>query len=209
MKKHFWPVVWVIALEIVVVLLLVPGEFTQQAIDKESNYIERSLGSDSRKWITTTADEWYDRWMIQSGAYEAIHHHMIPTEKERERSRGLQQAGKGWFGWIEGRIEALGKVVYQMCMRLALVMLWAPYMLLLLIPAVYDGTMSRMISRTNFNYTSPVLHRYSVRGLMFVFGTMITLMLLPIAVDPVIIPVALMFACVLTGVAVGNLQKRI
>lgn len=209
MKNPFWPVIWVIAFEIVVVLLLVPGEFTQRAISKEADYIERSLGVQSLRWVTGTADRWYDRWIVRSGAYEAIHNHLIPTDKERERSRGLQKAGSSWFKWVQGRIDALANVAYQLCMRLALLLLWAPYMLLLLFPAAYDGKMTRMIRRTNFSYASPVLHRYSVRGLVFVFGALLTLFILPIAIDPMVIPIALMCACVLMGVAIGNLQKRI
>jgi hypothetical protein len=121
----------------------------------------------------------------------------------------MEQMGKAWFGWVEGRIKALAKLIYQFCMRLALLASWAPYMLILLLPALYDGLMTWKIKRTNFDYASPVIHRYSMRGTGLLLTGLFIAFFAPFALDPVIIPVTIMVCCVLIGLMVGNFQKRV
>ncbi|ENX5681582.1 DUF4400 domain-containing protein [Salmonella enterica] len=82
-------------------------------------------------------------------------------------------------------------------------------MLILFVPAVYDGMMTWRIKRTNFDYASPVLHRYSVRGTMYLMAGLFIAFFIPIALDPVVIPMTMMTCCVLVGLTFGNLQKRV
>lgn len=209
MKKQFWLVILLFVIELGVVLLLVPGDWTYKEINKEAEYVERSLGVQSRNWIHDKARHWYQTSMIDSGAYESIRRHLIPNQEERSKSRGMENMGSQFFDWWEDRIEALATVVYQFFARLALAIMWAPYMLVLLIPAAFDGWMTWKIKRTNFAYSSPVIHRYSIRGLFSLGSLLVIAFFVPIALDPVFIPIVLMAACVLIGVAGGNLQKRI
>ncbi|WP_417634769.1 DUF4400 domain-containing protein, partial [Enterobacter hormaechei] len=129
--------------------------------------------------------------------------------EERQKSKGMQDMGKGWFVWVKGRMEAFVNVIYQFYTRLALLAAWAPYMLILFVPAVYDGMMTWRIKRTNFDYASPVLHRYSVRGTMYLMAGLFIAFFIPIALDPVVIPMTMMTCCVLVGLTFGNLQKRV
>lgn len=209
MKKPFWLVAWLLVIELAVVFVLVPGDWTNRTIEKESRLIEANLGSEARSWIYGKADQWYQSAMMDSGFYEGIYRTMIPNNDQRANSRGMQGMGSWWFRWVQSRIEAFADIVYQFMSRFALLVMWAPYMLLLLLPALYDGLMTRQIKRTNFDYASPVVHRYSTRlsgglliGLVIAFSA-------PIAMNPVIIPVVMMVCCVLLGLMVGNLQKRI
>ncbi|WHQ45843.1 DUF4400 domain-containing protein [Alcaligenes faecalis] len=209
MKKQFWMVALLFVIELVIVLLLVPGDFTYKAINKEAEYVERTLGTESRAWIHETATNWYQSSMIDSGALQAMHNHLIPTEEERLRSRGAQNMGSQLFKWWEGRLDALAKSIYQVFARAALVALWAPYIVVLLIPAAFDGYMTWRIKRTNFAYASPVVHRYSVRVVTSLWFVMLIAFFVPIALDPIFIPLVLMAVCIFMGLALGNLQKRI
>ncbi len=209
MKKPFWMVAWLLAIELVLVLVLIPGDWTLRAINKEADYVEKSLGIQSRTWIHDKASTWYRSSVIDSGAYEKVHRAFIPTEAEKLASRGMERSWDFWFNWIEGRLDAVLKVVYQFFSRLALAAIWAPYMLVLLLPAVFDGYMTWKIKRSNFDYSSPVVHRYSVRGVTAIVCGLFVAFFLPIAIDPIVIPIAMMGMCVLIGLSLGNLQKRI
>lgn len=202
-------VLWLVMIQLAVLLVLVPSDLTQQAIEKETQYVQRSLGPHSQKWINDKATNWYQTSLIDSGVYESVYNHLIPTQAQKDASRGMEKMGGLWFDWVEGRLEAFGVLIYQFYTRLALLLMWLPYMLVLLIPALYDGAMTRKVKLTNFDYASPILHRYSVRGVWAIATGMSVLFLAPIAIDPIYIPVALMVSCVLMGLAVGNLQKRI
>lgn len=209
MKKPLWLVVWLLALELVAILLLIPGDLTGRAIERESELVQQSLGREARNWITMKANTWYDASIIESGLYDATYRTLIPSEEEKKRSRGMEHMGGLWFEWVEGRIDAVSKVIYQFYARLALLANWAPYMLLLLLPAAFDGLMTWRIKRTNFDYASPVIHRYAVRGTVAVMIGLTIAFFVPFALNPSIIPLAMMVCCVLLGLALGNLQKRV
>src|SRR5690606_12689011 len=127
------------------------------------------------------------------------------NEEERENSRGIETMGSEFFDWWSDRVDALATLVYQIYARMALAILWLPYTLVLFIPAVFDGWMTWKIKRTNFDYSSPVVHRYSIRGIFAIGALMVIGFFIPIAFDPIIIPILLMAGCVLVGIAGGNL----
>lgn len=209
MKMPFWLVALFLALEAVVVLLLVPGDWTDRAIKKERVLVSQIMGQESAEWIQSKADQWYQSSMLDSGFYAAMYHHLIPTEQERRNSRGLETFGGKVFVWVDDRLEAFGNVVYQFLARSALLFMWAPYLLLILLPAIYDGVMTWQIKRSNFAYASPVIHRYSLRlnGLLAV-GLLIAFTA-PIALSPIIIPIVMVACSVLVGLSISNLQKRV
>lgn len=209
MKKPLWVVVLILVAELAVVLLLVPGDWTAQTVKKEEQLIESHLGSRARTWIYGKADDWYQSAMVDSGFSAGMYYVLIPTDEQKANSKGMESMGSWWFEWVEGRITAFREMTYQFMARAALLAVWAPYMLLLLIPALYDGIMVRNIKRSNFDYSSPVLHRYSARFTWHLLVGMLIAFFLPIALNPVFIPVILMLCCVLIGIMVGNLQKRI
>ncbi|MBB3105241.1 DUF4400 domain-containing protein [Azomonas macrocytogenes] len=209
MNKPFWLVAFLLCLEIVLIMVLLPGDVVQQAIHKEAGYVEHTLGAEAQGMLMEKANQWHQSLLFDSGVYDSLYYTLIPTEKQREASGSIKTMGSGWFRVVENRLEALSLVVYQLLARFALVLTWAPYMLLLLIPALYDGYMTWQIKRTNFAYVSPVIHRYSVRGALILVGVMAIGFFLPVAIDPTIIPLVLMVVCILMGLATGNMQKRI
>lgn len=191
------------------VLVLIPGDWTDRAIEREAILVEENLGSETRYWIKDKADHWYQGAVHDSGFYSGAYSLLIPTAEEKSRSRGIETMGDWWFQWLEGRLEAMTNVIYQFFTRTALFLAWAPYMLILLVPAIYDGFMTWRIKRTNFAYASPVMHRYSLRFTGYIIVGLAIAFFSPIAINPVIIPIAMMVCCVLLGISIGNLQKRV
>lgn len=209
MNRPWFIIGLIIAIEIMVLALIFPGEMSQKAIEKENRMVGRYLGGETQSWINNKASHWYKTTMIDTQLIEKMRLTVIPTEREKRKSKGLENLGDLWFKFLDNRINAFTKVVYQFYARLSLVLLWSPYMLLLLIPALYDGLMSWRIKRTNFGYASPVIHRYSIRGIWVLMGGLLITFLLPVAIHPTVIPSILMVGCVLLGLSMGNMQKRI
>ncbi len=199
----------ILGIQALVVMLLVPGDLTDRAIETESVYMEQSLGKRTATTIRERADMWHQTAVYKSGLYDGTIRLLIPTEERRKASKGMETMGGFWFKWVEGRVEAVSRVIHQFFIRASLVTTWMPYLLILLIPALYDGYMTWKIKRTNFAYASPVIHRYSLRGIAFITVISIVAFFMPIAIDSTLIPIVLMAACVLLGLSVGNMQKRI
>ena len=209
MNKPWLVVVWLLTLELLAILILIPGDWTARAIKNESVLVKQSLGIEAQDWIHNKATTWYQSSIIDSGFYDGMYKTLIPSEAERARSRGMEGMGKDWFVWVNGRMDAFVNIIYQFYTRAALLLAWAPYMLILFAPAIYDGWMTWKIKRTNVDYASPVVHRYSVRGTMFIMAGLFICFFIPFALDPVVIPLTMMACCVLVGLTVSNFQKRV
>lgn len=209
MKHRFWMLALLFAIELCVIMLLVPGQWTEQVIESEANLTKRSLGQSSVVWIHDKASLWYTHLVENTDILGAMHRFLIPSEEQRLASTGIEDMGSGFFVWWDNRIEALGYLIYQVLVRFALLLMWLPYIAALAIPAVFDGWMTWKIKRTNFDYASPIVHRYSTRGITTAIFGLLVVFFLPIAIDPIIVPVVLMLIAVLLGLSAGNLQKRI
>lgn len=209
MNKPWYLVAWLLAIELVIVLLFIPGDFTDKAIKQESLLVEKHLGVETRKWVKRKADAWYESSMIDSGFYVGMHRVFIPTQAEREKSIGMEGFGGWWFDYMDGRIKAFSKVVSQFYLRIAQFALWMPYMLILLLPSLFDGLMTWRIKRTNYDYASPIIHRYSSRIIVIIIFGAIILSFVPIAVSPMVMPILMMLWSVSAGLMVGNFQKRV
>lgn len=209
MNRPFWLALWIIAIEAIVLLVLIPGDWTARIIEEEGHLLEKRLGDGERQWVHDTAKHWFDTTLIANGLYDSARDHLVPTDKQRERSMGLQDMGYDWFVWVDGRLWAVANAYYHILVRCAVLLSWLPYFLILLIPSVFDGLTTWRIKRTNFSYVSPWIHQYSTYGIVYGFLVMVTLFLAPIVLDPGIIPVSIMLACVMAGLMIGNLQKRL
>jgi len=200
---------WLLAAELLVIVCLVPGAYVEEVIEEEAVLLESRLGATERNWVHSTAKDWFNTTLIDNGAYSAAYHHIIPTEAERKASLGMENMATLWFQYADERLVSMANMYYQFLARLAHLVTWLPYILVLFIPALYDGLVSWKIKRSNFAYTSPLIHSYASRASGWMLGLTIAVFLAPLALDPVFIPIVLMVLCVLIGLFVGNMQKRI
>lgn len=208
MKKPFWLALWLIVIESVIVCVLIPGDWTAKVIEQESELLEMRLGREEHDWVHNRARRWFNSSLIDSNVYTAARDHLIPSEEQKKKSKGMEQMGNAWFSWTESRLQAVANTYYHILTRFALLLTWLPYFLILLIPSFFDGVSTWKIKRTNFEYASPLLHQYSTIGLGYLFIGLVALFMAPIVLDPTLIPVCIMLACVMTGLMIGNLQKR-
>lgn len=208
MKQPLWLAIWMVVIEAIIVTVLIPGDWTERVIEQESELLEMRLGTEEHRWVHDKARAWFNSSLIDSGYYQAALNHIVPTDEEKSRSKGMEEMGGAWFKWAEGRLQAMANAYYHILARFALFLTWAPYFLILLVPAVYDGITTWRIKRTNFAYASPLLHQYSTMGIAYVFIALVALFLAPIVLDPTLIPAAIMVICVMAGLMIGNLQKR-
>lgn len=198
-----------LSLQILAIVILIPGNWTHKAVTKELALIRDGLGVETATWVQEKASSWYVSGFIETGIQDEAYRVLIPTEEQKQKSTGLESLGDWWFPMVEDRLNGFFAALYQLLVRVALFAVWSPYMLLIFVPAIWDGWMMRSVKKTNFEYASPIIHRYGVRGIVFVVFSLGFVFTLPIALDPRIIPIALIATAVLTGMIVSNLQKRI
>ncbi|MGL5907895.1 MAG: DUF4400 domain-containing protein, partial [Shewanella sp.] len=149
MSKHksVWLLCLALMLEIIIISVLVPGDWTGRVINKEKQMIQNQLGAEISHWIGQTSHHWYRSWIVDTQMEQSMRDFFIPTEEQRLRSKGMESMGGFWFVWVEDRIQAFFDVLYQVLTRFALLMVWLPFVLILLLPALWDGLMTWNIKK--------------------------------------------------------------
>ena len=70
MNKPLWLVIWILCIEILVVLVFVPGDVSVSVIKKEAEMIDGMMGVESKNWIHLKAQRWYQSLILDSGFYK-------------------------------------------------------------------------------------------------------------------------------------------
>ena len=88
-------------------------------------------------------------------------------------------------------------------------MVWLPFALILMLPALWDGLMTWKIKKTTFDffepYHSPLQHDYpGLRRHFAVYG-----IVRPLAIPPVVLPSLIIGLALMAGLALSHLQKKI
>ena len=99
--------------------------------------------------------------------------------------------------------------VYQSMRRFFLMLAWWPFLLAILFPFATDGLARRKIKQSNFDYSSPLAHRYSFFALLGILYLLLVGLTFPFPVPPQAMPVAWAAMAVALNVYLANTQKRI
>tara|TARA_B100000424_G_scaffold239268_1_gene205886 strand:- start:5421 stop:6023 length:603 start_codon:yes stop_codon:yes gene_type:complete len=196
--------------EIVLMVLVIPTDHIDKVVAKEQGLGTLFLGQETQKAVSQRAQAFYDATMVDTGAYRAIYHHFIPTEAERLASRGMEKLGSNIiFPYAQSRIEAFSSLVYLAMLRFSAFLMWAPYLLIMALPAIYDGYCQWQVQRVSYGYSSPVVHRIGLLGAGSVFIILLLVMLAPISVPPIVLPAAGIVMAFMTMISLKHLSKRV
>ena len=190
-------------------LTMTDSDFASDNTESEGIMIEQTLGRETAVAITQQANDWYDRLIASNQLEEKVRHHFIPTEEERAASRGLETMGDWLFPIVEERIAGLFDMIFWLFKRIALMLIWLPLLLPLLAMSIWDGLCQRRIKLENFALASPLKQRIGSAGSLLGVCALLVWFFVPYAIEPHVAPALLGIISVLTGFAVGNLQKRI
>ena len=166
------------------------------------------MGQDTAQAVSARADEWYERWIVETGLADALHS-AVPTEEEKFASRGLENSFDLFFEYEISRIEALLDVVYWALKRLALLLVWLPVMAPIFLLALGDGFLQRKIRMQTFAFSSPLIQEAAGNIAIATTFVILILFFLPFAVPPLAAPTFLAVASLFFGISIANLRKRI
>lgn len=207
-RRIGWPLWFFI--EIIVIAVLVPSSWTEDIIRSENHWVRERMGSESAVWIETTAARWYNRVVVETGFLSAAYRHLLPSEDEKKKSRGLEHLGeKVYFPYIEARLKVLFFTVYQLFARLMLLIAWLPFLLIVAVPAVMDGMLSRRIRRLTFAYNSPLVHGYAATAVVYAAVLLFLSLCAPLPLPPEFFPIVLSTMALAAAFMSAHAPKRI
>ena len=211
-----WTLILVIFFEIAVVLFLVSADYARDGTLKEGAWISEALGDETNREIQRRADAMYEDTVIRWELTEWFHRLFIPSDSERDGSRGLETLGElgdlgsgSVFSVAASRWSAFLDMPYWTMRRIALFTIWLPVWLPAFVIAGVCGWLERAVKKTDFGYTSPVLFANSWRALICALLLLLVSFLCPMPMPPSIVPALLGFMAILVGLCLGNVQKRI
>ncbi|MGI0646925.1 DUF4400 domain-containing protein [Pseudomonas aeruginosa] len=197
-------------IEILMIVCLIPNSYIDKGILKEQEWGEMLMGSGPHQKLIDDTNSLYTFLMLDSGVNQTVKTFFVPTAEERARSKEWEGLGNLWLPFIESRGEAVAKVIYHVYYRSLLLLMWAPYMIVVLVPSVFGGYMSWNIKRYNFDHSSPFLNTYSSKLLWLTVTGILVSFIAPLPIPPMIIPVLIItvipIAC---SMLIGNLPKRL
>ncbi len=200
--------IWI--MEVILVASFVSDRWSREIQATEDRMLIAYFGVKKESEIRQTAQQWFDQLFVHTGIRGSIYRYFIPTERERQMSKGFENVGRDdLFPFIESRLNVLWDTVYQMIKRLITACVWLPFMAVASLPFAIDGLIRRKISQTNFDYPSPMAHRYSLYLILGALYLLLVSLTLPFPIPPQSIPVGVFVAIYAVNVLLANTQKRV
>jgi len=197
-------------LEIILVASFVSDRWTREIQAAEDQMLIAYFGVEKDTEIRQTSQQWFDRLFVKTGIRESIYRYFIPTERERQLSKGFEEVGRhDLFPFIQSRLDVLMDTLYQMIKRFIMAWVWLPFLAVTLIPFALDGLIRRKVSQTNFDYPSPLAHRYSLYVILGAVYLLFMGLTLPFPVPPQSIPIGIFVVAFALNVLLANTQKRV
>jgi uncharacterized membrane protein len=199
-----------LVMELILFAALVPAAWSERVRDTERVWLHEGLGATTADAVVERAERWYDMLFVSPGLVETSYRITLPNDEDVARAGALSPlATLPLWTWVAGRLEVIWAALHQALQRLAMVIAWWPFFLLLLAAAWGDGWVRRRIRQSGFAYASPLAHAYGLRGIVVVFVLSGLVLFLPLPLPVLGVPVVGALVAMLVGIIVANAQKRL
>ena len=210
-KPFFWGLMTLL-LEALVIVTVVPSSFIDKINSMERKWIEATYSESSMRWLDEKTNEIHYKITRESGLVDWMTWMFIPSEEARAREgRGMARLGERlWFPYLESRGKALDDMLRGLITRLGSTAMWAPLILLIAIPSIWDGLVERRIKQHTFKYPSPFIYRHGMNALLVISFLLGVCFFSPVPIPPLVLPIGIMVIVAVGGIAVvGNMPKRL
>lgn len=193
----------------VTVYMVVAGEkYLLRTVQEESRLNEQFYSKEVADLADERGTRWFTTIFIDSQIVRHSFDMFIPTEEAKAKSKGTEGLGDSLFVWLDARIRAFWTIVWSTFTRLSTLLLWAPYVLLILVPFTVDGWMQRERRKHTFEFSSPVKHGYAMMAIGILPLAFLAVVTAPFVLPPVVAPLMLFGLGLLGQQAYANFMKR-
>lgn len=208
-RRSAFMIVLLIFAEAAICLFLISSDYARKSTIQEAAWINASLGESTSLQLQQRADAMYESTVMRWQLDDWFHQLFIPSESERQNSKGLEALGEKAFDLVESRWAAFLDMTYWFMRRIALFTIWLPIWVPAFVISAMGGWLERAVKKTDFGYASPFIFSYAWRAVVFGVALMLLSFFCPVPMPPSAVPALLGVIAVLLGLCFGNVQKRI
>lgn len=196
--------------EVFLIAVLVSDQWLTNMQDAEDRMIIEYLGADNDRRIRDEANAVFNVLLVETGIQRNVYHFFIPTVAEREKSVGFEHFGQtDYFPLVQSKLDVLFGTFYQSLRRFFLLLSWWPFLIAVVIPSAVDGLVQRKIKQSNFDYSSPLAHRYSFYAVIGIVYLLLLGLTFPFPIPPQAMPMACVGIAFAMNVYFAHTQKRV
>jgi len=179
-----------LVMEFILFAALVPAAWSEQVRDTELAWLQQGLGTRTANVVVERAEHWYEKLFVAPGLVATSYRITLPSDADVQRAGALSPlAALPVWSWVAGRLDVIWAALYQaFFQRLAMLVAWWPFLLLLLAAAWGDGWVRRRIRQSGFAYASPLAHAYALRGVILILMLLGLLLFLPLSLPALGVP---------------------
>jgi hypothetical protein len=199
-----------LVMEFILFAALVSASWSERIHDTELAWLQEGLGAKTANAVVERAEHWYGTLFVAPGLVATSYRIALPSDVDVQRAGALSPlATLPLWSWVAARLEVIWAALFQALQRLAMLVAWLPFLLLLLAAAWGDGWVRRRIRQSGFAYASPLAHAYALRSIVAVLIAIGLLLFLPLPLPALGVPIVGSLVAIFVGVIVANAQKRL
>lgn len=88
-----WWMLWIVVCELVFIGLFIPATTMDKVRLTELEGLAAGMGGGTSRWAYSTGLDWYDALFEETGVRAEVHKVLIPSEEQRQRSKGFENLG--------------------------------------------------------------------------------------------------------------------
>ncbi|MCO6440234.1 MAG: DUF4400 domain-containing protein [Nitrococcus mobilis] len=192
-----------IVIELAVLLLFVPSARVAQYNANERAAVAADLGLSAEARVRANAKTWYRVTLIEPGFVAALNEYLFQAGSPKSVT------DYSATNYVRDRLATFWRSIYAVYYRLALIWLWVPYLLPLILPTLIDAVQARRVRQWRFSYVSPLIRALATKTKWLIATTLGAALLLPLHVPALAYPFLFGVLMLANWVWVANLQKRI
>ncbi|MBT4836484.1 MAG: DUF4400 domain-containing protein [Methylococcales bacterium] len=208
-KKSMLMITMILILEAIIVIAFISPGWIEEQIDKEHEATQAWLGEEKAVEIKTGAFVFYKTYFLDTDFQKAMYQLFIPTQKQKERSVGMETTGDVFFDWLKERFDAIWFSIYQTTYRVLMIFSWLPFFIPIIIATVIDGLMTRECKKREYGYTSDVRYNMSFKSIYLMMVIFLIYIFTPIQITPMIVPMCLGVIAFSVWILSSHIQQQI
>lgn len=110
--------------------------------------------------------------------------------------------------WLSDRMRVLWTIAFFTLVRISYALVWWPFLVLSMLPALVDAIATRKVSATTFALTSPQLQGFVMRALPLMLVGYFLWIVLPFHEHPMTVPIGIAFTTAMIWLGVVEFAKR-